>query len=145
MARAGTPRAVAPAPARGAGLSRRSSGRAVGFAAADYPPCRGFACSAPFALFWPLRDFSVTTKKAIFRRALRPCSMTLVCKAVYARKMCISTVADPRDDQKPSLNWLVSFPIKRGLLSSFLHLIQFCLYKNINICIRGFLTCPAFI
>lgn len=72
-------------------------------------------------------------KKAIFRRALRLRSMTLIRKVVYAMKMCISTVADPCDNQKPSLNWLVSVPIKRGLLSSFLHLIQFCLYKNINI------------
>jgi len=71
--------------------------------------------------------------------------MTLVRRVVSALKMCVSAVAEPWGDQKPSLNGLVSVPLKRGLLPSFLPPIQFCLYKNMNICIRGFLTCPAFI
>lgn len=59
--------------------------------------------------------------------------MTLIRRVVYAMEMCVSAVAGPCDKRKASLNWLVSVPTKRGLLSSFLHLIQFCLDKNINI------------
>lgn len=114
------------------GLSRRSSGRVVGVCCCGLPAVPGFDVLRSLCFILAVKGFQ-HNKKAIFRRALRPCSMTLVRKVVYAMKMCICTVADPCDNQKPSLNWLVSVPIKRGLLSGFLHLIRFCLYKNINI------------